>query len=132
MPHSGRRDERGQALSTFVGVVVAALFLVTGLVVDGGAKAAITREAEAVAAHAARAGADAGGVSRAAGAPLDLSAVRSAAQAVLEDRGVQGIVAVEASGVRVTTRTSTRTVFLSVLGINELAASGEATASLER
>lgn len=126
------RDERGQALSSLLAVVVMALFLVTGLVVDGGAKVAAARVAESAAAHAARAGVDAGAVSRASGAALDLAAVRSGAQAVLADRGVQGSVAIEAGVVRVSTRTSARTVFLSILGINELAATGEATASLER
>lgn len=126
------RDERGQALSSLLAVVVMALFLVTGLVVDGGAKVAAARAAESAAAHAARAGVDAGAVSRASGAALDLAAVRSGAQAVLADRGVQGSVAIEAGVVRVSTRTSARTVFLSILGINELAATGEATASLER
>lgn len=126
------RDERGQAVSTLVAVVMAALFLVTGLVVDGGAKVAATREAAAVAAEAARAGVDASADSRASGRTVDVAAARAAAQRVLADRGVSGAVGVEAGVVRVTTTVSARTVFLSAVGMNELTGRGESSASLYR
>ena len=130
VPRAGR-DERGQALSSFVSVVLVALFCVTGLVVDGGARSAAEAEAESVAAHAARAAVDASARHRAAGRAVDAGAVRAAGQQVLADRRVRGEVVVSAGRVRVTTRTTTRTVFLSLIGVTELTATGDATASLE-
>ena len=154
-----RRDQRGQALSAFVAVVLSALFGVAGLVVDGGAKAggraeaeaggsplsgaagpadeggaksAARAEAEAVASHAARAAVDASAFARATGSTLDVGATTAAGQQVLADRGITGQVTITDGVVRVTTTTSARTVFLSLVGISELSASGEATAVLER
>ena len=130
-PSLAGRDQRGQALSSFVAVVLVALFGVAGLVVDGGARSAAKAEAESVAAHAARAAVDAGVRHRAAGRPVDVGAVRAAGQQVLADRGIVGEVTVEAGRVTVATRTRTRTVFLSLIGVAELRASGDATAQLE-
>lgn len=124
------RGERGHALSSFVAVVVMALVLVAGLVVDGGAKANAIRAAEGAAAHAARAAVDAGAVSRAGGAPLDAAAVRRAAQEVLGERGVTGSVSIRAGRVRVETHSSAPTVFLGLIGISSLEASGAAEADL--
>ncbi len=125
-------DQRGQALSAFVAVVLSALFGVAGLVVDGGAKSAAKAEAESVAAHAARAAVDASARARATGTPLDVGAVIRAGSDVIADRGITGQVTITDGVVRVTTTTSTRTVFLSLIGITSLTASGEATASLQR
>ena len=127
-----RRDQRGQALSAFVAVVLSALFGVAGLVVDGGAKSAARAEAEAVASHAARAAVDASAVARATGSTLDVGAITAAGPQVLADRGITGQVTITDGVVRVTTTTSARTVFLSLVGISELSASGEATAVLDR
>ena len=130
-PHGHpNRDQRGASLSAYVAVVVFALLAVAGLVVDGGAKISALRSAESAAAQAARAGADAGATSRASGSALDLAAVEAAASGVLADRGVDGGVRVEAGRVTVTTHTSTPTVFLGLLGIGELTATGEASADL--
>lgn len=126
------RDERGQALSALVVGVVVTLLLVAGLVVDGGAKASAVRRAQAAAAQAARAAVDAGAASRSAGAALDVQAVRSAGQAVLAERGVTGEVDVAGGVVTVRSTDSERTTFLSLLGIAEVAGTGEATAALER
>ncbi|MDN5570655.1 MAG: hypothetical protein L0G22_05255 [Propionibacteriaceae bacterium] len=127
---TGARDEKGQALSSFVAVVVMALILVAGLVVDGGAKANAIRTAESAAAQAARAAIDTGATSRAGGEALDVGAVRGAAQRVLADRGVAGTVSIEAGRVRVETHSSAPTVFLSLIGISSLEASGRAEADL--
>lgn len=129
---ASRADERGASLSVLVVVVMMALFLVAGLVVDGGAKVSAVRRAESVAAHAARAGADAGAVGRAAGTGVDVGAVRAASAGVLAERGVAGDVVVEAGEVRVTTRVEERTVFLSAIGIDAVAGTGDATAVLVR
>lgn len=127
---STRPDERGQSLSALVAVVLLALFLVTGLVVDGGRQVAAAREAEAGAAQAARAAADESAVARAAGAPFDLGAVRAAGQRVLAERGLAGDVRIEGGQISVRAETRSPTVFLSVLGIGSVGGSGEATASL--
>lgn len=125
-------DERGQALSVLVVMVVAAIFLVTGLVVDGGAKASAERRAESVAAEAARAAVDAGAVARAAGRPLDVGAVRSAGQRVINANGMSGSVELSGGVVSVRTSTSSPTIFVSAIGIASVTGTGEATASLER
>lgn len=125
------RDQRGQALSAFVAVVLTALFGVAGLVIDGGAKSAAKAEVESVAAHAARAAVDASARTRATGVALDVAEVRQAGARVLADRGVTGEVRIQDGVVHVTTRTTTRTVFLSLIGITSLSAEGEASASLE-
>jgi len=124
------RDEAGQALSAFVATMVLALLLVAGLVVDGGAKVSATRRVHAAAAVAARAAVDAGAVARAAGAPVEVGALQEAAAGTLTERGVDGSVSVEAGRVHVRAHTSTPTVFLSLIGITELEASGEAVAEL--
>lgn len=125
------RDERGQALSAFVSVVVVALLLMAGLVVDGGAKAAAARSANYAAAEAARAAVDAGTTARLSGRP-SAEIVRLAGERALADRGVAGSVHVAAGRVSVTTEVSTRTVFLTLIGIGELTASGRAEAELHR
>lgn len=128
-PRPGR-DQRGQAVSSFVAVVLVAIFGVAGLVVDGGARSAAKADAEAAAAHAARAAVDASARHRAAGRPVDLGTVRAAGQAVLAERGLTGTISVVGGSVHVSTSTSVRTVFLGLIGITTLSASGDATAAL--
>lgn len=125
-----RTDERGQALSSFIAVLTAGLVLVAGLVVDGGAHSAASARASQAAAEAARAGADAGAPARIAGAGADPVAIRAAAQDALTRRGIEGTVTVTAPVVRVETRTQVNTVFLSVIGITTLQATGSAEAEL--
>ncbi|MBK8462769.1 MAG: hypothetical protein IPL36_07015 [Nigerium sp.] len=125
------RDERGTALSALVAVVFVAVFAVAGLVVDGGAQAAARTRAAAGALDAARAAVDAGAAARASGRQPDLAAMLTHGRRVLAERGLDGEVIAEAGAVRVRASTSTRTVFLSLIGIAELSASGQASASLE-
>lgn len=127
--HPGR-GERGASLSAHVAVVVVALLAIAGLVIDGGAKIAAIRAAEGAALQAARAGADAGAGARAGGLAVDVAAARTAAAAVLADRGVDGSVTVADGRVTVTTRAGAPTVFLSLIGVDEVTASGEASADL--
>lgn len=124
------RDERGTALSTMVAVVFVALFAVTGLVVDGGAQAAARARAAAGALDAARATADAGSGARASGRQPDLGAMLAEGRRVLSERGLDGDVVAEAGVVRVRATASTPTIFLSLIGVTELSASGEASAGL--
>lgn len=125
-----RRDERGQSLSALVAVVLVALFLITGLVVDGGRQVAATRSAEAGAAQAARAASDHHAVSRASGTPPHLGETRAVALRALAERQLTGDVELVAGEVRVRAKASSPTVFLSVIGIGTVHGTGEATAAL--
>ncbi len=124
-------NQRGVSLSSFFAVVVLALLLVAGLVVDGGAQALASRRAELLASAAARAGADATATSRLAGQAPDVAAAVAAAQRVLAADGeVSGEVKVVAGRIRVTTTGAARTVFLSLIGIPRLEVRGSAEAEL--
>lgn len=125
------RDQRGQSLSVLVAVVSVALLLVAGLVVDGGAQAALARRAESAAALAARAAVDATATRRVAGVPIRSDEAIAAARAAL--RGYPELasdIRVVDDHVAVETRGSVDTVFVSLIGINSLSASGSATADL--
>jgi hypothetical protein len=132
------RDQRGQAVSVMMLGVFAALILVAGLVIDGGQKASAISRAETVAAGAARAAVNAG-----AGGTLDagtdqalgVSRARRAAQDYLDASAQQGeslhgTVTVSGARVRVHTRVEVATVFLSVIGIDRLHATGQASARI--
>ncbi|MFT3874945.1 MAG: hypothetical protein QM708_00725 [Propioniciclava sp.] len=131
MADSTRRDERGTALSAMIAVLVVSLFAVVGLVVDGGAQSAARARAASGAVEAARAAVDAGATARASGAAPNVLAMVGEGRRALAERGLDGEVSVEAGVVHVHARTSAKTVFLSLIGIGELAASGEAAAALE-
>ncbi|WP_432557544.1 pilus assembly protein TadG-related protein [Granulicoccus sp. GXG6511] len=120
------------SLSVLVMLWIGAIILVAGLVVDGGQQVTAARRAESAAAGAARAAADAGGTYRLAGRN-DPGAGIAAAQAYLaaSDR-VTGAVTLTGGVVRVTTESSNPTIFLSVLGINEVRAEAAAEADLVR
>lgn len=124
---TGRRDERGQSVTVFFAVVVVALLLVCGLVVDGGRQATATREAQAVAAAAARAATDAATGALLAGGDGYQPGLE-AGRRLLAGSGMQGTVTPLTGGVRVETSTSVPTVFLSLVGITSLPARGSATA----
>ncbi len=126
------RTERGQSLSTFLAVVVFALLVVAGLVVDGGAQLAATRQAELTAAAAARAATDETATRRLAGRAADAGAAVAAARQVLADHpGVTGAVTLAGDGtVRVATRATVETVFLSLIGIDSLSGKGSAESQL--
>ncbi len=125
------RDQRGQSLSVLVAVVSVALLLVAGLVVDGGAQAALARRADSAAALAARAAVDATATRRVAGVAISADEAIAAARDVL--RGYPELasdIRLVNDQVAVETRGSVATVFVSLIGINSLSASGSATADL--
>lgn len=125
------RDQRGMSLSVFVAVAVLAMLLVAGLVVDGGAQAVAARRAERVAAAAARAAADETAAARLAGQPPPVAGAIAAAQRVLTDsHEVTGEVRVVGGRVQVTATSGADTVFLSLIGITRLSATGSAEAEL--
>lgn len=126
--------DRGASLSVFVAVVVAVLLLLTGLVVDGGAKTAADREAEVAAAQAARAGADAAARHRLVGRDGSAAAVAEARSSLASHTDVSvGEVRMDASGRLVVTTTRTvPTMFLGLIGIEQLTGHGQAEADLLR
>lgn len=117
------RDERGNALSVLVVLLVPALILMIGLVVDGGGRLTAERRAESVAADAARAGTDA----RVRGGQ---PAARAAADQHLRAAGVDGTVQIGDGWITVHTTVDHRTVFLSLIGVDELSGHGSARARL--
>lgn len=125
------RDQRGQALTTFVAVAVLGLLAVCGLVVDGGARARTARLAELAAAQAARAAADDSARYRVVGAAADAASARAAASDVLAAYpGLTGEVLVRGTTVEVVTTAEVRTVLLCLIGIDSFRVSGSATAEL--
>lgn len=123
-------DERGQSISVFVIVVLVALFLTVGLVIDGGQKITATARAESAAAGAARAAGNAAATGAVVGQP-DVGAARTAAQAYLDSSpGVTGAVSMVDGVIVVTTRSSAPTVFLSAIGVGSLSGTGRAEASI--
>lgn len=125
------RDERGASLSGFAVMWVFALVLVCGLVVDGGQKVTAARRAESAAAGAARAATDATATARL-GGHADVAGAVLAAKSHLRALGVDGEVTAGEGRVHVRTRASAATIFLSLVGVRELCASGEAYAELRR
>lgn len=126
-----RRDERGGSQSILLLGVVVALVLSAGLVVDGGRKTAAARDAEAVAAGAARAGLNAGATGRLAGRANTTAAVSAARSFLAGAPNVSGSVQLLPGGrLRVTTQSTTPTRYLSIVGINTVTGRGEATAEL--
>ncbi len=128
------RDDRGQ-LTLFFAIGVVGLLLVAGLVLDGGAQIRAAQRAQAVAEEAARAGAqavDVDALMRGQSTRLDPHQARTAAQAYLTTSEATGTVTAGAETVSVEVTISEPTLFLSLIGISDLSASGSATARLAR
>lgn len=111
-------------------VVVMAIFLVAGLVVDGGAQVRAHRQAEVSAAIAVRAGSDASAARRLLGEDGTGEAL-AAARGVLAAEGVEGQASMSEGVLSVTTAISAETTFLSLLGIGSLPTEGSASAELQ-
>ncbi|MEL4504343.1 hypothetical protein AAEX63_07025 [Luteococcus sp. H138] len=126
-----RHDDRGVSISVLTTAVMMAVFLVAGLVVDGTAQVRAHRQAEVVAARAARSGSDAGAAYRLVGQAGTAEAV-TAARAVLAAEGIEGDVSAHEGRIVVDTRVRTATTFLSLLGIGSLSAEGSASGELKR
>ncbi|MCW2811627.1 MAG: hypothetical protein JWP61_2085 [Friedmanniella sp.] len=123
-------SERGQSVSVFVLVVLGALIMTTGLVVDGGQKVTASSRAESAAAGASRAAANAGATELLAGEDPAPAAVLAARAYLAGQPGVQGSVQVAAGVVTVRTSATEETLFLSVVGIGSVTGRGAATANL--
>ena len=123
--------ERGSA-SLFLAVVVIAVLVAIGLVIDGGYALADRQSAANAAEQAARAGADAVNPAslRSPGpARVDPARARAAANRVLAELGRTGTVAVAGDQVTVTVTITRRTAILSVVGLTTLRVTGHAIAT---
>lgn len=121
-----RRDERGQ-VTAFVAGVMLALFVMGGLVIDGGYALAARRRAINEANEAARAGAQAVDLAeyRSTGAfDLDPAAAVAAVHAYLAPTGHEATVKVVGDRVQVRVAISQPMALLRVIGIGELVVSG--------
>lgn len=127
-----RAQDEGQ-LTLFFAIVVVGLLLVAGLVLDGGAQIRAAQRAQAIAEEAARAGAqtvDVDALMQGEATRLDPHQARTAATAYLRTSGATGSVTAGTETVSVEVTLSEPTLFLSLIGISELSASGSATARL--
>lgn len=124
-----RRDERGQSVSVFVTVVFAALIMTAGLVIDGGQKITAASRAQTAAAGAARAAANAGVTQTLAGASPANASVRAARAFLAGQPGVSGTASVSDGVVTVHTHATERTLFLSLIGIDTVSATGTSQAN---
>jgi Flp pilus assembly protein TadG len=123
---SRHRDERGQSVSVFATVVFAALIMTAGLVIDGGQKIAAASRAETAAAGAARAATNAGVTQTLGGASPGDASLRAARAFLAGQPDVSGSVAVSNGVVTVRTSATERTLFLSLIGIDSVSATGTA------
>lgn len=125
-----RCDERGQSVSVFALLVVGAMFLTAGLVIDGGQQATAVSRAESVAAGAARAAANAAASGAVVGESDAAAATRAARRYLADSPGVSGNVALSNGVVTVTTRAQAATIFLSAIGLDEVSGTGRADARI--
>lgn len=130
--------QRGHAVSVLVLVVVPAIVLLAGVVIDGGQQAQATSRAESVAAGAARAAGNGGitsGFVQDSSSDLDVDQARRAARdylaaAAQTEPRVTGRVTIDHDHVLVHTEASAHTIFLSLIGIDTVTAHGSAEAEV--
>jgi len=123
------RDQRG-AISPFIVLLMVALLAMAGLVYDGGSALAAKRRAMTAAEQAARVGADALDPASLRDGTPTVSTARAiaASQNYLSDIGESGSVTVNGGTVTVVVTDSQPTAILSVVGLNQLEVSAEASA----
>lgn len=122
-----RMSDRGLSVSVLVCLLIPVLLLCAGLAVDGAAKVAADRQAEAIAAQAARAGMDAAAPAMLDGGDGVQVAVDAARQVVARHHQMVGQVVVHGDGrLEVITATTVSTVFLGLAGVDELSGRGRA------
>ena len=106
-------SERGQSISLFVLLIMGALIMTTGLVIDGGQKVAATSRAESAAAGASRAAGNAAATQQLGGAdPAECRGARREGLSCWPARGIKGTVSIANGVVTMTT---------SAAGANDLA-----------
>ena len=131
-----RAIERG-SVTVFVSIAAVGLLAMIGLIVDGGTKVRALQQADRVAAEAARAAGQAIDVPAAIVGDqptVQPAAAAAAAAAFLDSAGVNGSVSVLDGGRRIAVATTVHadTVFLGLIGIDHVNATGRAEAQLVR
>jgi hypothetical protein len=129
-PSAGDRNECGQSISLFVLVIMSALMITTGLVIDGGQKVAATSRAESAAAGAGRAAGNAAATQQLGGADSGGAAVLAAKSYLAGQPGVVGTVSISNGVVSVATSANEPTILLSVIGISSVAGRGSARVNI--
>lgn len=129
-------SDRG-SVTVFFTVATAGLLVMIGLIVDGGARITLAQRADNLAAQAARAAGQAAApadVITGASPSVDRAPAVRAANAVLAANGATGTVTLDAdgAGLTVTTTLTTPTVFLGLIGVRDLTATGTSHARLIR
>lgn len=124
------KPARGLSLSVMLCALIPALVLVIGLAVDGGAQVAANRDAQAVAAVAARHGADAAAGVRLLAGDQHPAAVAGVAGALATHPEYTSDVQVGQDAVQVRLTGSVPTKFLSLAGIKTLPVHGSASAAI--
>ena len=124
------RDERGQSISLFVLVIMGALIMTAGLVIDGGQKVAATSRAESAAAGASRAAGNAAATQQLGGADPASTAVLAAKSYLAGQPGVNGTVSISNGIIVVTTTADEPTILLSIIGIASVSGEGSARANI--
>jgi hypothetical protein len=124
------RDERGQSISLFVLVIMGALIITTGLVIDGGQKVAATSRAESAAAGASRAAGNAAATQQLGGADPASAAVLAAKTYLAGQPDVQGAISIANGVVLVTTSAQQPTILLSIIGVGSVSGQGSARANI--
>lgn len=127
---AGTDNERGQSISLFVLVIMGALIMTTGLVIDGGQKITATSRAESAAAGASRAAGNAAATEQLGGADPASAAVLAAKTYLAGQPGIMGTVAISNGFVTITTNAELPTIFLSVIGIDSVSGQGLARANI--
>jgi hypothetical protein len=120
------------SVTLFLAITVLGLLVLLGLVVDGGAKIRAVQHADAVAADAARAGGPS--INVPAAITVDARAAIAAANTSLRRADVTGTVYVTDAGqsLNVEVTTTTRTIFLGLIGITTITVHGHAHVTLVR
>lgn len=121
------RGQRGW-MSVWMAAIFPALIIIAGIAVDFAGHAKVANHARAVAGEAARAGGQA--LEAVEGDPVLTRQATAAAERYLSASGVTGSVQVVGTELQVTTHATYETVFLSVIGINQMPVQGSGSADL--
>lgn len=129
-------ERGGGSMSLMLVVLVPALLLMTGLVVDAGGKAQAISRAYAVAEEAARAGTtavDVAAVGEGGSQVIDPAAATAQARSYLTSTGVTGTArVVDGQRLEVQVTITEPTVFLGIIGVDAWTVTGSGTAELLR
>ncbi|MEU1628234.1 hypothetical protein ABZ746_23460 [Streptomyces sp. NPDC020096] len=122
-------------MSLFYAVALVGIFMILGLVVDGGGRLQAGARADSLAQEAARAGGQQIDPTQAipgSAIVVDPAAAQRAAESYLQQAGVQGEVTVSGDGknLSVIVHTSYHTIFASLLGYSSMQVTGHGAATL--